>query len=283
MKYLFLVVIYKSSLKNSETLNSLSENIPEWMRACSHLIIWNNGPLLVGTDEFEAFKLSSRLEGIQLEQDVENRPLRWIYNWVLSGNFNRCVLLDQDTRLGKDYFSALHENPDLDVLTPRILTRGHVCYPRLNKQPIDRDRLLNVEHLVSIGSGLALSANTVKLMTGRYGSVFDERFALYGVDISFFIRLQKLGADLKAGSYAALDHSLSEHEQESPELRRFRELEKLYTEILLRLHYKGASKAKVLRYLIRRLSTKRRSLLRFLPKIINCWHYGVHPRCHSKW
>jgi len=43
----------------------------------------------------------------------------------------------------------------------------------------------------------------------EFGSVFDARFCFYGVDTSFFYRLQQLNVDVEIVNLPAIEHDLS--------------------------------------------------------------------------
>ena len=61
-----------------------------------------------------------------------------------------------------------------------------------------------------------------------FGTVFDERYYLYGVDTTFFLRFNNLNCSDKARVIKGFNHSLSRLEIESSSNKRFRKVERSY-------------------------------------------------------
>ncbi|MBA1273556.1 hypothetical protein [Stutzerimonas azotifigens] len=285
MKYVVLVVIYNQRLAEGATLRSLERSFPEALREQSSLVVWNNGPSLLEASEIEAFRSASRWKFIKIENRTDNLPLSMVYNRIVQMDAERFVFFDHDTEVGESYWQALENHPSLDVIAPRIWGQQVCHYPKQHKRVVSTEQPLDAEGLITITSGMALSRRLLMELAAEEGEAFDERFALYGVDVSLFVRIQRLARKLPiaAGCYGDLQHSLSELEQESEQVSAFRDLEKFYVAILLRLHYKGISKPKVLRYMVRQLLGKRHRLIRYAPSLLHCLVHGKHPRTLGEW
>jgi len=280
VKYIVLVVIYNQRLAEGATLVSLERSLPEALREHGSLVVWNNGPSLLEASDIEAFRSASRWKSITIENRTDNLPLSMVYNRIVQMDAERFVFFDHDTEVTESYWQALESQPSLDVLAPRIWGQQVCHYPKQDKQAVSTEQPLDAQGLVTITSGMALSRRLLTALAEQEGKAFDERFALYGVDVSLFVRIQRLAQKhpVAAGCYGDLQHSLSELEQESEQISVFRDLEKFYVAILLRLHYKGVSRLKVLRYMGRQLLGKRRHLIRYTPSLLRCLVHGKHPR-----
>ena len=97
------------------------------------------------------------------------------------------------------------------------------------------------EYVTAIGSGIIISKEAANIVKKKYGNIFDENFALYGVDTSFFIRLNKLALTENLTSIPGFEHSLSRLEVESADIKLFRKLERSYDFGLTLRHYPSFS------------------------------------------
>lgn len=280
MKYLVLVVIYNQTLTDGATLRSLEQSPPEFIIDNATLVIWNNGPDLLDAADIESFRSASRWKFIEIQNRTDNLPLSSVYNRVVRMGAERFVFFDHDTLVGEAYWRALESHPSLDVLAPRVWAQQVCHYPKLYKNVVTNEGHLDARGLITITSGMALSGSLLQALAAEEGEPFDERFALYGVDLSLFVRTQRLAEKIlvTAGCYGDLEHSLSELEEENDQVSAFRDLEKFYVAILLRLHYKEVSKLKTLRYMVRQLLGKRSHLIRYTPLLLSCLLQGKHPR-----
>jgi len=278
MRTLFLVVLYGLRPRDSATLRGLLAQPVASLPADSALLVWNNGPQPLDEEERQALLAAPGWSQVLIEQDLGNPPLSRVYNQVLRRDAERLVVFDQDTEVDGRYLSALEREAEL--LVPLVLGAGAIRYPHQYKQVVTEEGPLDPLATVTISSGLCLSQRLAGRIGARHGDVFDERFALYGVDVSFFLRVQGLAREEPVELLCAggLDHSLSELEAETPAQRRFRDIEKFYVALLLRLHYKGASRGKVLRYLGRQLLGNRLYLYGVLPQMLRTVFRGRHPR-----
>ncbi|WP_295466709.1 hypothetical protein [uncultured Pseudomonas sp.] len=278
MRTLFLVVLYGLRPVDAATLRSLLALPVASLPPDSALLIWNNGPQTLGEAERQSLLAAPGWARVFIEEDLGNPPLSRVYNQALRLGAERLVIFDQDTVVDGRYLAALGREAEL--LVPLVLGAGAIRYPHQYKQVVTEEGPLEPQATVTISSGMCLSQGLAERIAARHGDVFDERFALYGVDVSFFLRVQALAREAPVELLCAgiLDHSLSELEAETPAQRRFRDIEKFYVALLLRLHYKGASRTKVLRYLVRQLLGNRLYLYGVLPRMVQTIFRGRHPR-----
>lgn len=278
MRTLFLVVLYGLRPRDSVTLRSLLAQPGASLPTDSGLLVWNNGPQALDEAERQALLAAPGWTQVFIAEDLGNPPLSRVYNQALQQGAERLVVLDQDTVVDGRYLQALSREAEL--LVPLVLGAGAIRYPHQHKAVVTEEGPLDPQATVTISSGLCLTQGLAQRIAARHGDVFDERFALYGVDVSFFLRVQELAREEPVQLLCAgvLDHSLSELEAETPAQRRFRDIEKFYVALLLRLHYKGASRGKVLRYLGRQLLGNRLYLYGVLPQMLQTVFRGRHPR-----
>lgn len=278
MRTLFLVVLYGLRPGESATLDSLLAQPSASLPADSVLLVWNNGPQPLAQADRQALLAAPGWTEVLISEDLGNPPLSRVYNQALRLGAERLVIFDQDTVVDGRFLQALGQQAEL--LVPLVQGAGAIRYPHQYKQVVNEEGPLDPQATVTISSGLCLTQGLAARIAARHGDVFDERFALYGVDVSFFLRIQALAreepVDLRCAGI--LDHSLSELEAETPAQRRFRDIEKFYVALLLRLHYKGASRGKVLRYLGRQLLGNRLYLYGVLPQMLRTVLSGRHPR-----
>lgn len=244
MKIVFLVVLYNTHISESKTIGSYINNI-KLISDFEHILsIVNNGPnsLLQGKIENECFSiLKNNFINFEYFENIENRPLSVIYNECITthNDIDYVVLLDQDSELTTEYFqdliSAFRE--DVNLFLPVVISNGVKKYPKQNKTLIDVNVYVCQKKLASVTSGLGLSKTLVSQFIEKYGSVFDQRFALYGVDSSFFLRLQKLNNINKIKCGGLINHSLSSDQEESREIKSFRYIERMYDLALQTRHY----------------------------------------------
>lgn len=270
--YAVLVVLYNCKVCESETINSLLNYWGE--RKDLHIDIINNGP-------FSIDEVALNIKGtFQYYQYLENKKLSLLYNEFLNRNNSEYyIFLDDDSVLSESYFISLESLLDNKLgkhfLLPNILSNGQHVYPK--KTNMKSNIISNRSGVMSIGSGLAISNYLVELFIEKYGGVFDERFHFYGVDSSFFHRLNSL-RNVVLGSYGGdISHSLSSQEVESYRVKAFRRLERSNDFGLTTRYYFDAYKCIRLVYF---LLTNPFSLGRFkdltFSEVINTMLSGAH-------
>ncbi|MDV4263533.1 glycosyltransferase family 2 protein [Acinetobacter seifertii] len=278
-KVVMVVVLYNKMLRESSTLQSLLS----FTHSLDHLVIVNNGPKNIILDDFFENLRDKHLK-VTLENYLQNKPLSWIYNDLIEGNdADYYVLFDDDTIINAEYENHLFETlNDIDIEFPKIYARvEHIQhFPMVNNKLLtNSDELKNVESIFSVGSGLILSKNIKNIFIEKFGSVFDPHFAFYGVDSTFFIRLNNLlkqGEKFKFSCRTYLKHGLSLTEEE---LTDWRKKEFIYENTLKVKYYSGSvlmAKLKFIRLMYRKLSHFE---FRDLKLVIQTFVKGKHPRC----
>jgi len=211
MDVLILVVLYDVDVLSSETIKSLMIHLDNKYSVINKkILVFNNGPSKVSVDYncFEAFDEKNFI----LENNINNVPLSILYNDVISRyKCDRYAILDHDSVVSEDYIAQL-DDESYDICVPRIksLSDDIIYYPFSDNKIITVDSTLNAKNCYSIGSGLLISKRVTEKLFTTYNNVFDECYALYGVDVTFFKRINKIrDQDIKIICRGELLHSLS--------------------------------------------------------------------------
>ncbi|GAA0482099.1 hypothetical protein [Tatumella punctata] len=275
-KILLLIVIFDKELHQSSTIRSIEKLGVIDKKFNFEIIAYNNGPR-----EIECtypFQDSIKFSVVNY---LKNKPLSFLYNEILSENTDKdyFIILDDDTELNKSFFI----NIDLraDVMAPIIESSNKVHYPLINGTIAKEIGYLPKKNkeILSIGSGLIISNRIVKLMTYNGGKVFDERFSLYGVDISFFKKLNILiesRDDIAVLLHCRISHSLSRTTERKT---KWRSRERLIDYILSLNIYQESGLTKI--YLITKMVIKKAIQLDFysIYLIIYLLIKKSHPKC----
>jgi hypothetical protein len=273
-----VVVVYNKSIEDSITLNTLVEY--DFLN--SKLVIHNNGPKNISLVGDVARRLNDKFKDVELINCLSNSPLSILYNEFINNNLDakQFIILDDDSTITDEFVRAINAN-EADMELPRIISRtDHVTYyPIEAKKVVTVDRELDPRTSFSIGSGLVIHHSLVEKFHKHNVSLFDESYALYGVDVSIFRRIYQLmdkGERFKIKTSSHLKHSLSRAEgKESP----FRIKERLIDVAIttrryptLRMHVHLLK-----RILINLVSFK----LDNVSSTIKAYLSGMHPRCKS--
>ncbi|UHC85858.1 hypothetical protein [Klebsiella michiganensis] len=240
MKTIILVILYNKSINKSETLISLNDN----KFTNYDLIIYNNGPKLLDKDLLFD-ELQAKILSVKLCQDMSNKPLSIIYNEFLSNNkqYERFVIFDDDTVIPGSFFSDIDdnkENLEIALQLPLIKSKAtnDIYYPAADNKVVYSEKLFeNDEYVLSIGSGLIIYPILIDLFNKNGITLFDERFALYGVDFSLFRRIhgfKNKGEVINIQCASFLWHSLSRSDAKDS---LWRQNERLIDTVLSILHY----------------------------------------------
>ncbi len=217
----FIVVLYGKEVDESTTLTSLFA-MPARLEE-SLIVVWNNGPTQLRDSCHEKLASWSCQARLALVETPENRPLSWIYNDAI-GLFDcdSYVLLDDDTQLTEEYVEWVTASKAY-VSVPLLASNGAPESPQVGGV-FTRPPYPPRAKLLAAGTALRISHHAVASLRARYGSVFDEHFALYGVDSSFFYRLRGLSGCDRVELGPVLEHSFSRLEKnEARDSARFRE------------------------------------------------------------
>ncbi|MGI1250010.1 hypothetical protein ACIAIL_29835 [Raoultella ornithinolytica] len=285
MKTIVAVIIFGKMPTDSLTLNKIY-NIEQ---VNFKLLIVNNGPSIIKMDEPLLQQYVNKGIEVDIENHIDNKPLSIIYNEVISNNekFDRFIFFDDDSNLDNNFFSDLDMTlqNDTDLQLPVILDKGIIYYPVIDGTPIKeqdislKNKLQYSNTLFSIGSGLVIYSSLVDKFKSRNMQLFDERFALYGVDYSLFRRLSILrdsNIDINIVVCSKINHSLSRVDAEfSP----WRHRERLYDIVLTEKFYSKSA-------FLSSISLLKLSLFELLKGRVNnvlliarTFFIGHHPRC----
>lgn len=237
MKIKAIVINYGIPLSNSATLNSILQS--NLQNITLELIIWNNGPSLLNEEDINLYLEKNKKNDINIKifQDIRNISLSMIYNYFCNGSDYQFVsILDQDSVLNIDFFQNILNNKDNDLILPIILTdnvKKIKRYPHIigkGKKSIVIDEGIVNDKITSITSGISISHSLVNKITRYRGYLFEENLGFYGIDVDFFVIVNKLiesGETIKTYCSGSILHSLSsddDNEFNSP----FRNVEMFY-------------------------------------------------------
>jgi hypothetical protein len=163
-KISFCIILYNKSIEESQTINTLVYYFKK-NNILGDIVVFNNGPNLIKT---QACKY------LQVHNILINASLSRLYNkFITEFKAEYYVFMDDDTNLCEGYLNELSGNKN-DIFFPRILCDGTEHYPVLKNNKIQ-----------TITSGLTLSSIFCKKIISKNGTIFDERFDLYGIDTAF--------------------------------------------------------------------------------------------------
>ncbi|MCY9804062.1 hypothetical protein OTK51_11545 [Vibrio scophthalmi] len=232
----FLVLLYNKEIQLSNTLNQLLDSKLSF--AHCQLTIWNNGPVSLNNQDMTSFEKLGF--SVSIVETLENRSLAKVYNqFVESVKSDKYVILDDDSILNDGYLADVLAAKNDEVCIPIIRMNGEVKGPRINKKIVmEPTRFTNRARINAIGSGTVLGSKVADIMKQQEGTIFDEKFFFYGVDTTFFLRLNRVSREIPFRVINSFSHSLSRYEKESDRVREFRKKERSCTTALRLRHYK---------------------------------------------
>jgi len=271
-----LVILYNKKPADSSTLRSLAKYK---FNNCS-LTVVNNGPKRFDDNDILINEISRKFIQTNIEEYLENKPLSFVYNDFIAKHVDsdRFVLLDDDTTLTESFVLKINSNIwDVDLELPLITSPidKEVYYPLVNNIPISAFGVLPSDSTFSIGSGLIINKSLVNKFRKSNIDLFDNHFALYGVDFSFFRRINKITklSRISITSSTKLYHSLS---RITGDPSRARLKERLYDQVLSARHYPSIKNS---RPVVRDLVTYTlKSDFELVLLIIKTFVTGYHPR-----
>ncbi|MES4781476.1 hypothetical protein L0B07_12280 [Raoultella ornithinolytica] len=284
LKTLIVVILYNKDIADSATIKSLND-----LGICNSSIhIINNGPKAIELNDSICDEFSTKNNNISFFEYLDNKPLSYIYNKSLSYDYDRFILFDDDSVLDKDFFIKINEGyfEGIDLQLPRIMDKktGNLAYPKVRGETtsvlgISVFNIPNKKYFYSIGSGLIIYKNLLNKFSERGLDLFDERFALYGVDTSFFRRIdyiKKSGGNVQCQIISRINHSLS---STSEKMTEWRYKERLY-DLTLSIKFYSKSRVRLIVNLIRALVREAVKLnLKNCILIMKTFLVGKHPRC----
>jgi GT2 family glycosyltransferase len=220
IKFLIVVVLYKTKLQESTTITTLSKYILPDIK----LVIWDNSPSALSDVDIE--KLNKMFSVMEYQHTPENISLSKIYNFVFRNNlqYDFFLIFDQDSSLTADYFIKLQEAiiqfPDINLFLPLIYNKNQIVSPGdffICKGKYWENKhtgLVVARNRLAIASGMAIRISYLENIV----KPFDERLKLYGIDSQFILEYGKRNKYFYVLDYV-LDHHLSVFTEESPYLK----------------------------------------------------------------
>lgn len=271
-----LIILYDKEISESATVSSLLKS----GLIGAKVVLHNNGSceISISGEQQKTFEASGN--DFVLVNCISNEPLSVVYNDFVRDNSHCDVFsfFDDDSTIPEKYSTIIGEKGG-EIELPKIMSRidNKIYYPLVDEVVFNEDGLIFGGNIFSIGSGLTLTKGVVAKFIKNKMDLFDEHYALYGVDFSFFRRLHALqvkGEVFSISSSFTLLHSLSKIESVQS---KFRHNERLIDFALTVRHYPST-----------------RLYLAFIKKIILClfklnvndcvlllktFLMGTHPRC----
>lgn len=236
----FTIVLYNKNPYDSITICNLL-NFSNSIEKRIKILIWNNGPKKINKKDIPITK-NINID-IEIVETISNISLAIIYNKSIeNNNSNLFIFLDDDSVITKNYFFSIFQVDRYKIAIPLITVNGKINYPlyrrRLIKKPFTHEALITSKTpIITIGSGLVIGNEVIHIILKKYNKVFDERYLLYGVDISFCLRLRQL-EKINIKIIPGFEHSLSRLKKEKNSIKDFRKKEISYSVGLTLRYYK---------------------------------------------
>lgn len=237
MSSIVLVVIYNKLLNQSNTVKSIANS-----DYFGDVVIFNNGPnQLMYEDDYLFCHMKEKGCSIKIVEDLSNRPLSVIYNDFLNySGYDYYFIFDDDTEFDSSFFEEKWQtNADISLPIIKSVTTKKIYYPIIdNKTYVMNQKLQNSQEIISIGSGLMINSSLIGKFRRNKLNLFDERFALYGVDYSVFRRINLLknkNENINFDISGVLLHSLSRIDEEK--YSKFRNKERAIDLLLTKMYY----------------------------------------------
>ncbi|SOB97699.1 GT2 family glycosyltransferase [Rhodobacter sp. JA431] len=196
MNMFVLVVLYKTEMRESGTLQSLARQTVDGSDVS--LLIWDNSPSSMW-DAATAAALEDRFAKVDYRHTPENTPLSTLYNTAIRDSSEALiVLLDQDSDLSASYLQTAQDSaaaaPDLFLFAPKVYANGGVMSPGCFNsykgwQPttLTAGRQSTAQRTV-VTSGLVIRRSLFEAHDIR----FNEALWLYSIDTDFFLAFRDL-------------------------------------------------------------------------------------------
>jgi hypothetical protein len=274
----FLVLLYNNEISTSTTLNTLLNSEIEYHNC--KLIIWNNGPSSLNCKDTIPFRAMGL--DVDIQETINNESLAKIYNkFIKLVKSHKYVILDDDSHLSKNYLNLTLNATECELCIPIITCASNIEGPRCNGIIVSQIKKFDVgEKLMAIGSGMVIGNKVVSDITAIYGSSFDERFYLYGVDFTFCDRVNQISSiDIRV--IQGFEHSLSRLVGEEALITEFRLKERSYAQALQLRYYNSRVRSLycvisiLVNHLVKKVNKKKKSILLvdFLTAYIKGKHY----------
>lgn len=215
-----LVVLYNKTINESETLRSISA-----LNNKNVIVeLWNNGPIGLKPEAIKDLDCKLGCTKLVVREYLNNMSLSKIYNGFIQRYISHnVVIFDDDTSINPDYIKDMLEITKNEVALPIIEDVGLIHYPIINYNlENSKTEFSNEDIIYSSMSGVVIGRNVLEKLSEKYSDIFDERFSLYGVDTSFFARLNSGKFNYQGKVISKIEHSLSNNVSEPLSTKKFR-------------------------------------------------------------
>ncbi|MEP9886850.1 hypothetical protein [Klebsiella sp. GG_Kp178] len=282
MKTIVTVILYNKQLDESKTLlQLLNMDYQNY-----DLVVVNNGPYEITPNCDFMSLLMDKLANVDIKEYLENKPLSHIYNLILKNKcYDRFIFLDDDSTLDTLFFTKLDayykDNVDLQIPLIYEITDNNLYYPLIKAKPtfLDDGEIISVrQDILSIGSGVVIYKKLVDKFNKLNLELFDNRYALYGVDFSLFRRMKLMSQreDFNIQIVSYIQHSLS---RTTNEVNPWRHKERLIDSAISIRFYSKNLFASILRIIKLALKEIMAFRLRNVAIVLSTYFSGKHPRC----
>ena len=227
-----VVVLYKTSLEDSKTINSLASNLEEEV----NLFVFDNSP----TRQYESDNFNYKNFKIKYYHDFTNPGLSTAYNYALDlatkSEFSWLLLLDQDTTFTKSFIQDI-EGLEIETfpssivaILPKVISESNgqmisptKMYPGGVCRPVNVEPGQVIAAISGINSGTMLRVSYMNSING-----FSEKYTLDMLDHWYF---RKIFDDKKSvyvlPSHIIQDLSVFGNFEENVSFARYKEMLKL--------------------------------------------------------
>jgi hypothetical protein len=219
---------------------------------------------------------------VDIQETINNESLAKIYNkFIKLVKSHKYVILDDDSHLNENYLELALDATECELCVPIITNKNKIEGPKCNGIIVSQIKKFDVDDkLMAIGSGMVIGNKVVSDIAAIYGSTFDERFYLYGVDYTFCHRVNQISSiDIRI--IQGFEHSLSRLTDEASLVSEFRLKERSYDQGLQLRYYNPWWRSLHLAihllvdHIVKKLKKKKKSILLvdFLTAFIKGKHY----------
>lgn len=205
---LIVVILYKKSILESETLEFLNKQVnsyPENLKLSLAIVDNSEGKYIVEEDlrDSDFFK---QYESVRLFNHYNNANLGVVYNDLISDNigfFNYFNILDDDSILPPDFYANFlfcQNSNDYFVYAPKILKSENLLYSPKRQPPfVDIFNFTQSNNFPVGFVGPVTNGDVFAVMSGIFlksdlfedGFLFSNELKLYGLDNQLFLYLKK--------------------------------------------------------------------------------------------
>lgn len=281
MHTLLIVVLENTPYKYSLTLNSLMER----SNREADLLIINRGPEALTFDKDFLHTLGLYVKSIMLKEYLDERPLSWIYNGVITAftHYDRYVFFGDSCMPAHDFLHQLdsHYSTDTDLQFTEVPGRQpHPPASERTNAPGKADYPAWPDNAdFSISTSLIIYRSLIEKFLSQSMELFDNRFALYGVHENLLMRIRLLrqaGAEIVIRPTCAFSYSSVKNGQAQAVMT---EPEWIYASVLTSKYYaksRLAAFCTIAKMLLVQLVKCRLTNMRLIMKTYSA---GKHPRC----